>query len=351
MGCVYKRGQRYWLKFYRNGKPIFENAKTTDIVEARRLLRLREGDVERGVPTGPKVGRITFDEAMADLLNEYKANGRRTGWEVELRIKKHLSPVFKGKRPAELTAVEFREYIARRQAQGAANATINRELSAIRRAYTLAFQAGKLAAKAYVPVLVEDNVRSGWFEEHQYEAVRDRLPDYVRGVVTFAYITGWRTRSEVLPLTWKQVDFRGGTVMLSPGTTKNRQGRTFPFTRDLRALLEAQRAYTTEMEHKRAAVIPWVFHRRGKRIMAFRKVWERACDEAACPGRILHDFRRTGVRNLVRAGIPERVAMQLTGHKTRSVFERYNIVSENDLRDAARRIDLQQSHTSRTQGL
>ncbi len=350
MGCVYKRGRRYWLKFYRSGKPIFENAHTTDVVEARRLLRLREGDIERGVPTGPKVGRITFDEAMADLLNEYKANGRRTGWEVKLRIKKHLTPVFQGKRLADLTAVEFRHYIARRQDQGAANASINRELSIVRRAYTLAFQSGKLAAKSYVPILVEDNVRSGWFEEEHFEAVRRFLPDYVQGVVAFAYLTGWRTRSEILPLTWRQVDFRGGAVMLDPGTTKNRAGRTFPFTRELRALLESQRAYTREMERIRGAVIPWVFHRKGKRIMAFRKAWEHACEKAGCPGRILHDFRRTAVRNLVRAGIPERVAMQLTGHKTRSVFERYNIVSENDLRDAARRLDLQESPTGRRQG-
>lgn len=223
--------------------------------------------------------------------------------------------------------------------EGAANAGINRELSILRRAYTLAVQAGKLAAKPYIPMLLENNVRTGWFEEHQFEVVRERLPDYARPIVTFAYITGWRVRSEVLPLTWKLVDFHGGTVSLSPGTTKNREGRVFPFTADLRALLEAQRDRTKDVERERQAVIPWVFHRHGTRIMALRKIWTRACREAGCPGRLLHDFRRTAVRNLVRAGVPERVAMQLTGHKTRSVFERYNIVSETDLRDAARRLD------------
>ncbi len=84
---------------------------------------------------------------------------------------------------------------------------------------------------------------------------------------------------------------------------------------------------------------PWIFHRKGRQIGDFRKAWTTACEKAGVPGRILHDFRRTAVRNLVRAGVPELVAMQMTGHKTRSVFDRYNIVSEEDLMEAAKRLD------------
>ena len=123
------------------------------------------------------------------------------------------------------------------------------------------------------------------------------------------------------------------------GTTKNSDGRLFPLTRDLRTVLEAQRAHTDAVSCQLEAIVPLVFHRHGKPIRDFRGAWSSACKAAGCPGRIPHDFRRTAVRNLVRAGVPERVAMQLTGHKTRSVFERYNIVSESDYRHAADKLN------------
>ena len=126
---------------------------------------------------------------------------------------------------------------------------------------------------------------------------------------------------------------------MNPGTTKNDEGRVFPFTQELRELLVLQKEETEQLQRQQDMLIPWVFHREGKKLGDFRKSWETACKKAGVPGRIPHDFRRTAVRNLVRAGIPERVAMQMTGHKTRSVFERYNIVSEGDLDAAAKRLD------------
>jgi hypothetical protein len=145
---------------------------------------------------------------------------------------------------------------------------------------------------------------------------------------------------EVLSLKWPQVDFSACTVRLEPGTTKNKEGRTFPFAEfpELRTLLEEQRARTEALQRTTGQIIPWVFHRDGKPIKDFRSVWRTARKEAGAPGRVPHDFRRTAVRNLVRAGVPELVAMRLTGHKTRSVFDRYNIVSEGDLSEAGARL-------------
>jgi integrase len=153
-------------------------------------------------------------------------------------------------------------------------------------------------------MLQEGNVRQGFFERDQFEAVRRLLPDYVRGLVTVAYITGRRIRSELFPLQWRQVDFAAGTLRLESGTTKNRDGRMFVMTPELRATLEAQRAATEALQRKRGLILPWVFHRRGKPIAGFRKAWTKACKHAGCPGRIPHDFRRTAVRNLERAGVP-----------------------------------------------
>ena len=138
-----------------------------------------------------------------------------------------------------------------------------------------------------------------------------------------------------LPLTWTQVDRAAKIVRIEPGTTKNREGRTLPYDL-LPELVEVIDRQWQEHERLKSqdVLCPSVFHRHGKRISDFRKAWENACTTAGCPGRIPHDFRRTAVRNLVRAGVPEKTAMQVTGHKTRSVFDRYDITTASDVRHA-----------------
>ena len=367
MGELKRRGQIWWIRYYKNGRRHEESSGSTKEGEAKSLLRLREGDIERGVAITPRVGRIRFDEAVADVLNDYRTNRKRSLDDVERRIEKHLKPFFGNRRMASVTTADIREYIASRQKEttvarkaysftardgtarhvpeqrrtiaGVSNGEINRELTALKRMFNLAIQAGKLLQKPHIPLLKEDNVRVGFFERDQFLAVLARLPDQVQPAATFAYITGWRIDSEVLSLEWRQVDFGAGEVRLDPGKTKNGEGRTFPMTRDLRELLEEQKAITEKLQRQCKVVCPRVFHRSGRPIKSFRVAFRTACAGAGCPGRVLHDFRRTAVRNLVRAGIPERVAMQMTGHKTRSVFERYNIVSAGDLREAGKRLD------------
>ena len=135
------------------------------------------------------------------------------------------------------------------------------------------------------------------------------------------------------------MDAAAGTIRLEPGETKNGRGRTLPYAAlsELAALLAAQRAYTDDVQRRTGQVVPWVFHREGQPIKSFRTAWRAACRRTKL-ARIPHDFRRTAVRNLVRAGVSEKVAMGLTGHLTRSVFDRYDITNDRDLREAVARL-------------
>ena len=341
MGQLRKRGNVWWIRYYRNGRRHEESSGGTKKQAAIDLLKIREGDVAKGVPVSAKVGQLRFNEAAADLLHDYRANGRRSVKEVEGRVRLHLAPCFGRRRMSSITTPDIRAYVAQRQEAMASNASINRELAALKRMFSLAIEGSKLLFCPKVPMLEERNVRTGFFEHDQFTAVRAALPDPLKPIVTFDYLTGWRIPSEVLPLQWRQIDRERGIVRLDPGTTKNDSGRIFPYGELLPEfcdVMERQWEVTKQIEQERGIVCPWVFHRHGRRITDFRGAWAKAVEQAGCPDRIPHDFRRTAVRNLVRAGVPENVAMMLTGHKTRSVFDRYDIVDENDLREAVERL-------------
>jgi integrase len=133
---------------------------------------------------------------------------------------------------------------------------------------------------------------------------------------------------------WSQVDRREKVVRLEVGTTKNRKARTLPYggLAELAVVIEAQ-----WQDHRRLAsegtLCPYLFQRNGKPIRDLRKAWSTACKIAGVPGKRPHDFRRSAVRNLIRAGVPDSIVMGITGHKTRAVFDRYDITTEADLRD------------------
>ena len=386
MGSVYSRKATkfLWIKYLQHGRVIRESTQTDNIVKARRMLRDREGDVEKGVPISPDVGRITFDDAAVDLLNDYSINRKKTYDDTRRRIRKHLSPFFGNRRMITITTSELRAYVTKRLADGTpvrqkrgsrvkdeASASdapkrpvsageINRELTVLKRMFSLAMQAGKLVHKPHFPMLRENNVRAGFFEREQYLAVQKHLPTSMRPVVTFAYVTGWRINSEVLPLQWRQVDLKLGEVRLDPGTTKNLEGRVFYLTSELQELLKAQRKAADRIQRRKGMIVQHVFFHdvptkagdvgfwSGHAIASsgFYHAWCRARIAAGCPGSIPHDFRRTAIRNMVRAGIPERVAMKLSGHKTRSVFDRYNVVSDGDLREASNRLGHSFGHST-----
>jgi integrase len=192
-------------------------------------------------------------------------------------------------------------------------------------------------------MLKEAPARDGFFEDHQYRAVRRQLPPDLEVVVVIAHTFGWRVRSEVLPLERRHVDLKAGTLRLDPGMTKNGDGRIVYLTPELERLLAEQIERVRALERATGRIVGALFpHTSGKLLgrprRTFTKAWRTACRKAGVPGRLLHDFRRTAVRNLERAGVARSVATKITGHKTESVYRRYAIVSDAELLDATRKL-------------
>ena len=251
----------------------------------------------------------------------------------------------------EITSDRVTAYIAYRQRE-ARNSTINNELSALGRMFTLAIRAGKAASKPYISKLKTDNVRKVFFEREELEAVVAHLPHHLRAAIRTAYICGWRIHDEIFTRQRSHVDLRSnpGWLRLEPGETKNGDGRMFPLTPELRQILEKQIELTEALQREKSMIISHMFHRDGKPIKSFRRAWLTACVKAGLgteirdsrgklvkkiSRRIPHDFRRSAIRNLERAGVARSAAMKMVSHKTQSIYSRYAIADESMLKDAA----------------
>ena len=302
---------------------------------------------ERYCPARERAGRVTVASLLDAVVADYEANGRRAVGEIRRhrdRLVAHFGPT---RDAATLTAGDIDAYGERRRRPtaeghpGAAVATVNRELACLRRGLRLAYRKGRLATIPAVILTAEHNTRTGFFEPAETASLLAASPAPWRTFWNFLHLTGWRT-GEARGLTWAQVDFGAGVLRLEPGTTKNREGRTFPFAvlPALATLLRDQREATRVVERQMGQIIPWVFHVAGAQIGKhdIRRAWLQATTAAGLKGKLPHDFRRTAVRNLERAGVPRSVAMKLTGHKTESVYRRYAIVAEADLAEGVAKL-------------
>jgi integrase len=278
------------------------------------------------------VAKITYESLRDALVADYQFSGRRSlyvGADDKPRITAtcHLDIFSEGFRAPVITTDAIDKFKLERQAAGEAAATTNRALSALKRMFHLARRAGKVQNIPYISMLKENGPRKGFLELEQFRLLRQHLPERLRPLVTLAYYSGMRS-AELKRLRWNAVDLEGGLLRLYADETKSGEPRLVPLNQETRSMI-AMLPHGGDDAYVFGGIKP---------VGSFRKAWATACRRAELQV-LFHDLRRSGVRNLRRAGVTEGVAMKISGHKTRTVFERYNIVGESDLRDAVKKLD------------
>jgi integrase len=279
---------------------------------------------------------LLISTLIDDVIRDYRIKDQDVG--TCLTRANRIKPVFGSLTPSKLKRDHIKAYIDKLKSQGTPNATINRDIALLRHALNLAVEDGKLAAVPFrIKDLPENNARKGFLEDHQYRALLTHLPAFLRPLLVFAYYTGMRP-GEILTIRWEQVDLIAGEIRLEMGETKNKEGRIVPLhmSDELFQTISMQRS----IRDVKYPSCPWVFFNEfgTDRIKDYERSWDIARTAAGYPDLLLYDNRRTGVRNMVRAGVHETVAMKISGHKTRSVFDRYNVTDTRDIHEAARKV-------------
>ena len=324
---------------------IRKSTKTTSETKAKKIRVSAIAELSGGF--NPRVERIPFAELKAALVSDYQAKGNKSLDRADYAFK-HLSAAFGRNRVVGITAGRLAAYLSNRIEEGAALATVYLELKMLRRGFRLLERRGDLTRMPVFPEMKDPkNARQGFFSDADFAALQVELPEHLRAATEFAYLTSWR-KSEVFGLRWEQID--GQVIRLEVRTTKSNKGREFPFGSyaALRDLIARQRSYTDAMEGELHRDVPWVFHHRhGQPVRHHYRAWDAACKRAGLEGRTFHDLRRSAIRNMVRAGIPKHTAMQLSGHLTASVFDRYDITDHADLEAATAKLS-RRGHTTGT---
>jgi integrase len=328
LGHIYLRGNTYWIKYHKDGEPFYESSGSWKKNDAIALLKKR---ISNPVPV--KAGPVLVGELLDDLVLYYKRRNPKSA-EWGERMARYLRPFWEKRKADQVTTKTINEYIEERE-EDLGPASINRELAILRKAMNLGKKSTP-AKVAWVPefvMLKEPAARSGFLDHDQYLKLLEALPEELRVPFVIGYHTGAR-KSEILSIRLEQVDVKENKIHLRPGTTKNDEGRWLPIYGEMVEVI------TKQMEATRQDFpdCPWLSHRGGERIAELRPAWPNACEAVGLDGLLFHDLRRSAVRNMVRAGIPEKVAMKISGHKTRAIFERYNIVDNRDIEDAGKKL-------------
>lgn len=334
-GRIFLRGKIYWCSFYVRGKgDMRESCKTSDPKQAAKYLKARikavhvsELDLSKAFLTVTDHKR-TIADLMDSLTTNFELRGKLSPQNkcIIERVKTDFAQV----RATSITKEQIARYVRDLLAEGYKNAAVNRFTTVLGQAYKLA----DLPCPRIVKLYEGDNVRTGFFENTQIRRVIACMQDHGKPVpdladfVLFGWLTGWR-KNEIRTLRWKDVE--DDHIVIRNENAKNRHSRVIPLVGELLEIVERQRAARKGSD--------LVFHYdRGKirRIGNFYKVWNKAVKLAAVPPetRLFHDMRRSAARDLIRSGVSQTVAMSITGHKTMSMYQRYNITNQTDQRRA-----------------
>ncbi len=322
------------ISYWNGTRQVRQSARTDDHGEAVKLLQRKLAEHVIGKSASPE--RIKLAALLQLVVDDYRRNDKADLRETEQRVNRLLKPAFGHLRPAEFTTKALNDYIEQRQKLGRKNGTINRELAHLRRAFRLGFQHDPqlVYRLPVIKALKEDNVREGFLEQDHYGLILEALTEEVKPIFVVAYHLGMRT-GELLALKRSWVDLREGLIYVKGRVTKNREPKTAPIYGDMGPWLDMLLS-RGQVESPKCV---WLFSRDGKPIHSFKGDWAQACEKAGVPGLLFHDLRRTAVRNMIRAGVPAKVAMEISGHKTASMLWRYDITDTRDVKEAGRRTE------------
>ena len=326
MAC-YKRGKVWWFSFVFDGQRIQRSTKVENRREAENIAKaawtqLARGEV--GIAEKPNAKRLTVSELVVALEADFEL--RRKANEANLSVLRIVKTAFGSKLAGKLTNEDVTAYIAKMRKKKRKDSTISKHLKFLSQAFKLA----KLAPPD-IPTLEAAAVRTGFLTRAQFELLRAHLPEDLRDFALFGFLTGWR-KGAIQKLEWN--DLRDGNVYLRAENSKNDNPYFVPLSGEVAELIErrrSRRAVGTVLSNL-------VFHRAGTPVRDFGKSWATAAKRAGFEGCLFHDLRRSAARNLIRSGVAQAVAMRITGHETPSMFTRYNITSEDDLRDAIEKV-------------
>lgn len=323
-GIFSREGTRFLYISYPDpvtGETIQESTKSELRSVAEEMLRKKLEQSSQGFPLA-EMKRWRYEDAREALLEDYRDKGCRSLLKYKSKLPwglaQHIDPFFKGRLMKSIDTTLLHAFKNRMLKEGLGNASVNRLLALVRRMLNIARRDGKLVFVPFVPMLKEENVRTGFVEPDEFAEVLAHLPEHLHAIALFMYQTGCRSGA-AKKIQWSQVEEKDEKlyVRLEGAQTKNKEPLVLRITTELADLL------------RKRFRVGQLFDSRN-----LRKEWETARKKAGFPSLIIHDMRRSGARNLIAAGVDEAVVMKIGGWKTRSVFLRYNIVSTKNL-DAA----------------